>query len=76
MLDMYAHRAARRCTWWNVIGCSTTKRQRSTGTRPARAQRSGRDPGLVPDPNYKGKGLQLEFTVEDDSVFTSLGQRP
>jgi hypothetical protein len=22
------------------------------------------------DPNYKGKGLQLEFTVEDDGVFT------
>ena len=22
------------------------------------------------DPNYKGKGLQLEFTVEDPGVFT------
>jgi hypothetical protein len=28
------------------------------------------DSGLVIDPNYKGKGLQLEFTVEDDGVFT------
>jgi len=24
---------------------------------------------LTSDPNYKGKGLQLEFTVEDDGVF-------
>ena len=27
--------------------------------------------GLVVDPNYKGKGLQLQFTVEDDGVFTT-----
>ena len=26
--------------------------------------------GWVPDPNYKGNGLQLQFTVEDDGVFT------
>jgi hypothetical protein len=25
----------------------------------------------APDPNYKGKGLQLEFTVEDPGVFTT-----
>jgi hypothetical protein len=28
------------------------------------------DYGLIVDPDYKGKGLQLEFTVEDDGVFT------
>ena len=28
------------------------------------------DTGLARDPDYKGKGLQLEFTVEDDGVFT------
>jgi hypothetical protein len=28
------------------------------------------DSGLLIDPNYKGKGLQLEFTVEDVGVFT------
>jgi hypothetical protein len=27
--------------------------------------------GWAPDPNYKGKGLQLEFTVEDEGVFTT-----
>jgi hypothetical protein len=29
------------------------------------------DNGIAPRPNYKGKGLDLEFTVEDDGVFTS-----
>jgi hypothetical protein len=28
------------------------------------------DSGLDVDPDYKGKGLQLEFTVEDQGVFT------
>jgi hypothetical protein len=27
--------------------------------------------GWAPDPNYKGKGLQLQFTVEDEGVFTT-----
>jgi hypothetical protein len=30
----------------------------------------GSDPGFQRNPNYKGKGLQLEFTVEDSGVFT------
>jgi hypothetical protein len=30
----------------------------------------GADAGSAPDPNYRGKHLQLEFTVEDDGVFT------
>jgi hypothetical protein len=30
----------------------------------------GSQGGLAIDPNYKGKGLQLEFTVEDEGVFT------
>jgi hypothetical protein len=29
------------------------------------------DSGLIVDPNYKGKGLQLQFTVEDEGVFTT-----
>jgi hypothetical protein len=28
------------------------------------------DSGLTVDANYQGKGLQLQFTVEDDGVFT------
>src|SRR6266581_8391051 len=30
----------------------------------------GSDPGFTRNPNYKGKGLQLQFTVEDPGVFT------
>jgi hypothetical protein len=29
------------------------------------------EPGFAPDPNYKGNGLQLQFTVEDDGAFTT-----
>jgi hypothetical protein len=32
--------------------------------------RFGRDPGLARNPDYKGKGLQLEFTVDDEGVLT------
>jgi hypothetical protein len=31
--------------------------------------RAGGDPGFARNPGYKGKGLQLEFAVEDDGVF-------
>ena len=33
--------------------------------------RLGRDPGLAANPDYRGKGLQLEFTVEDENVFST-----
>jgi hypothetical protein len=33
--------------------------------------RLGRDPGLAANPEYRGRGLQLEFTVEDQEVFTT-----
>jgi hypothetical protein len=29
------------------------------------------EPGFGPDPNYRGKGLELQFTVEDEGVFTT-----
>jgi hypothetical protein len=29
------------------------------------------DSGLIVDPNYRGKHLQLQFTVEDEGVFTT-----
>jgi hypothetical protein len=31
----------------------------------------GRDPGLAANPDYRGKGLQLDFIVEDSEVFTT-----
>ena len=36
----------------------------------ARAEDGGGEGGLAVDPNYKGKGLQFEYTVEDAGVFT------
>jgi hypothetical protein len=33
--------------------------------------RMARDPGFAPDRNYRGKGLALQFTVEDEGVFTT-----
>jgi hypothetical protein len=45
----------------------------ATEQRRGRNNRRGglsSDPGLGRDPNYKGKGLQLEFTVDDQGVFT------
>src|SRR5262245_35125940 len=30
-----------------------------------------RVPSYAPDPNYRGKGLQLEFTVTDPGTFTT-----
>jgi hypothetical protein len=40
--------------------------------RSGRNNRRGQssDPGFARDPNHKGKGLQLQFTVEDEGVFT------
>ena len=29
------------------------------------------DSGVIVDPNFKGKHLQLQFTVEDEGVFTT-----
>ena len=38
-------------------------------------ERAGKEnvriPGYGPEPNYRGKGLQLQFTVEDEGVFTT-----
>jgi hypothetical protein len=31
----------------------------------------GGDSGVPLDPSYRGKGLQLQFTIEDDAVFTA-----
>jgi hypothetical protein len=31
----------------------------------------GGDAGAPLDPSYRGKGLQLQFTVEDEGVFTT-----
>jgi hypothetical protein len=50
--------------------------EEATATEQRRGRNNRRgglasDPGLGRDPNYKGKGLQLEFTVDDQGVFTT-----
>src|ERR1700730_6662777 len=96
-----ARRTRRLCTWWNVIGWSTTQRRKKGWTGPPYAQalqvveryrlleyeeakegleRAAKEnfrlpPDTIPlladsDPNYRGKHLQLKFTVEDEGVFT------
>jgi len=42
------------------------ERDAKENLRPAQ----GADAGSAPDYSYKGKHLQLEFTVEDEGVFT------
>jgi hypothetical protein len=48
------------------VRMNQTWRQRGTGFIGG-----GGDSGALPDPNYRGKGLQLQLAVEDDGVFTT-----
>ena len=47
--------------------------ERTLKTRPSFPETppQGGDAGLHIDPDYKGKGLQIELTVEDEGVFTT-----
>jgi len=61
---------------WSQCSAGKSKKASRVSAKQAeeRGQRElsrfGRDPGLARNPDYKGNGLQLEFTVEDDGVFT------
>jgi hypothetical protein len=71
MVDMYGtpHSPALHVVErYRLLDYEAAKEARERGQREL--TRFGRDPGLVPNSDYKGKGLQLEFTVEDESVFT------
>ena len=73
MVDMYGtphgpalHMVER----YRLLDYETAKEAEERGeSEKFRLRRS--DPGLAPEPDYKGKGLHLEFTVEDDDVFTT-----
>jgi hypothetical protein len=56
-------------TWDYLRLMSTPRNKRKSAVRES-FHGFGRDPGLARNPDYKGNGLQLEFTVEDDGVFT------
>jgi hypothetical protein len=54
---------------YRLIDYEAAKEAEELGQREnVRLQRS--DSGLARDPDDKGKGLQLQFTVEDEGVFT------
>jgi hypothetical protein len=71
MVDMYGtpHSPALHVVErYRLLDYEAAKQAEERGQRGL--SRFGRDPGLARNPGYKGKGLQLEFTVEDDGVFT------
>jgi hypothetical protein len=70
MVDMYGtpHSAALHVVErYRLLDYQAAKEAEERGQREL--TRFGRDPGLARNPAYRGKGLQLEFTVEDDGVF-------
>jgi hypothetical protein len=71
MVDMYGtpHSAALHVVErYKLLDYEAARQAEERGQRGL--SRLGRDPGLARDPDYRGQGLQLEFTVEDDGVLT------
>jgi len=58
---------------YRLIDDSTAKEGQERGLKENAFLPDGSDGdgGMVADPQYKGKALQLEFTVEDEGVFTT-----
>jgi hypothetical protein len=73
MVDMYGtpHSPALHVVErYRLLDYDAAKESEERGERENRRLR-GSDPGFAPDSNYRGKGLLLEFTVEDEGVFTT-----
>ena len=71
MVDMYGtphSEALHVVERYRLLDYAAAKETQERGQRGL--SRLGRDPGFVSNPDYKGKGLQLDFTVEDGVVFT------
>ena len=72
MVDMYGtphSEALHVVERYRLLDYEAAKEAQERGQRGL--SRLGRDPGLAADPDDRGKGLQLEFTVEDEGVFTT-----
>jgi hypothetical protein len=72
MLDMYGtpHSPALHVVErYRLLDYEAAKQAQERGQREL--SRFGRDPGFARNPDDKGPGLQLEFTVEDEGVFTT-----
>ena len=73
MVDMYGtpHSAALHVVErYKLLDYAAAKEAADRGQRNNRRLPSS-DPGFAPDPNYRGQGLQLQFTVEDEGMFTT-----
>jgi hypothetical protein len=72
MVDMYGTphtQALHVVERYKLLDYEAAKEAEDRGERENRRLPSS-DPGFAPNPNYRGKGLQLQFTVEDEGVFT------
>jgi hypothetical protein len=72
MVDMYGtpHSPALHVVErYRLLDYEAAKQEEDRGER-GNFRLPGSDPGFAPDPDYRGKGLQLQFTVEDEGVFT------
>ena len=72
MVDMYGTpftEALHVVERYRLLDYEATMESEQRGQRNLR-RLQGSDPGFTRNPNYKGKGLQLQFTVEDPGVFT------
>jgi len=72
MVDMYGtpySQALHVVERYRLLDYEAAKQAEERGQRGL--TRVGADPGFQRNPDYKGQGLQLEFTVEDDGVFTT-----
>jgi hypothetical protein len=54
---------------YRLIDYEAAREAQEWGLKENPCLRYGGDHGLPIDPDYKGKGLQLQFTVEDEGVF-------
>ncbi len=73
MVDMYGtpHSPAMHVKErYRLLDYAAAKEAADRGQRNNRRLPSS-DPGFAPDPSYRGKGLELQFTVEDDEMFTT-----
>jgi hypothetical protein len=72
MVDMYGtphSEALHVVERYRLLDHEAAKAAEERGQRELR-RIPGSDPGFARDVNYLGQGLQLEFTVEDEGVFT------
>ena len=72
MVDMYGtpHSPALHVVErYRLLDYEAAKKEEERGER-GNFRLPGSDPGFARDPDYKGQGLQLQFTVEDEGVFT------